>query len=224
MLDRMSGVLRFLAMCSVVLAACGDNDKASESIGGNVSGLAGTGLVLHNSNGEELAITGNGAFHFPTKLAFGAAYEVTVATQPTAPTQMCVVANGGGKIDADAPVEDVAVTCSKTAFTVGGTVSGLSGSGLVLQNNGGDDLAISADGSFTFATTVESGAAFHVTVKSQPTGPSSIARSIGSPSAARSPASPARSCSRTTEATTSPSHRTATSRSRRPSPAARPTR
>ena len=54
--------------------------------------------------------------------------------------------------------------------TVGGTVSSLSGSGLVLQNNGGDDLSISADGTFTFATAIADGASYAVTVKTEPTG------------------------------------------------------
>ena len=43
-----------------------------------------------------------------------------------------------------------AVTCANNGYTVGGTVSGLSGGGLVLQNNGGDDIAVSANGTFTF--------------------------------------------------------------------------
>ena len=32
-------------------------------------------------------------------------------------------------------------------YTVGGTVTGLRGSNLVLQNNGGDDIGVAADGS-----------------------------------------------------------------------------
>ena len=43
-----------------------------------------------------------------------------------------------------------------TSFTVGGTVSGLSGT-VVLQDNGGDDLSVTANGSFTFATTLATG-------------------------------------------------------------------
>ena len=39
-------------------------------------------------------------------------------------------------------------------YTVGGTVTGLTGSGLVLQNPGGADLPISASGAFTFANSV----------------------------------------------------------------------
>jgi hypothetical protein len=51
-----------------------------------------------------------------------------------------------------------------TDFTVGGTVSGLTGTGFVLQNNAGDDLSISSDGTFTFSTAISDGDTFHVTV------------------------------------------------------------
>jgi len=56
-------------------------------------------------------------------------------------------------------------------YSVGGTISGLiSGESVTLQNNGGDDLAISADGSFTFATNLADGDGYAVTVGTQPTG------------------------------------------------------
>ena len=38
------------------------------------------------------------------------------------------------------------------SFTVSGTVSGITGTGLVLQNNSADDKTITANGSFTFTT------------------------------------------------------------------------
>ena len=53
--------------------------------------------------------------------------------------------------------------------SVGGAVPGLAGRGLVLQNNAGDDLAIGADGSFSFVTSLDDGADYGVTVKTQPT-------------------------------------------------------
>lgn len=55
-------------------------------------------------------------------------------------------------------------------YSVGGIVSGLTTSGLELQNNTADTLAVSADGPFTFATKLEGGDVYAVTVSSQPTG------------------------------------------------------
>lgn len=70
-----------------------------------------------------------------------------------------------GSGDDDGPV------FAPSSYTVGGTVSGLSGAGLVLQNNAGNDLTVSANGSFTFSTSIVSGRAYAVTVKTQPSGP-----------------------------------------------------
>src|SRR5690606_27652227 len=54
--------------------------------------------------------------------------------------------------------------------TIGGSVTGLSGAGLMLQLNGGHDLAIAADGPFTFATQVPHGQSYVATVASKPDG------------------------------------------------------
>ena len=155
------------------------NDQASSvvtveprrQIGGTVTGLAGSGLVLQNNGADTLAITANGAFTFPTALANGSSYAVTVATQPGNPSQTCTVSNGGGTV-AGANVTNVAITCTTNTYTVGGTVSGLAGSGLVLRNNGGNDLAISANGAFTFPPALADGSAYAVTVATQPGSPS----------------------------------------------------
>jgi len=50
-------------------------------------------------------------------------------------------------------------------------VSGLTGSGLVLTDNGTDSLSVSASGSFVFATKVNVGSAFSIQVQSQPAQP-----------------------------------------------------
>ena len=55
-------------------------------------------------------------------------------------------------------------------FTIGGTVTGLSGAGLVLQNNAGAGLAVSAPGAFTFMGGLATGSAYSVTVATQPPG------------------------------------------------------
>lgn len=61
------------------------------------------------------------------------------------------------------------------SYTVGGTVSGLEvGNDVTLQNNGGDDLVVNADGSFTFATPVNDGGNYAVSVLTQPTTPDQV--------------------------------------------------
>ena len=141
------------------------------AVGGSVTGLLGTGLRLRNANGEVIAIAANGAFTFPTKVASGAGYGVSVETPPSAPTQACTVTNGTGTIAA-ADVTDIAVSCSTSNFTIGGEAQNVLGSGLILRNNGVDDLQVSASGAFTFATAIPSGATYSVSVAQQPTAPS----------------------------------------------------
>jgi galactose oxidase-like protein len=152
-----------------VQVACTTN---AYTIGGTVSGLSGSGLVLQDNAGDNLPVGANGSFTFATSIASGGAYSVTVLTQPTNPAQTCVVASGSGTAT-KANVTNVQVACAtvSTTYTIGGTVSGLSGSGLVLQDNGGDNLPVSANGSFTFATPIASGANYNVTVLTQPSNP-----------------------------------------------------
>jgi hypothetical protein len=136
------------------------------SVGGSVSGLSGT-VVLQDNGGDNLTLTANGAFAFATKLPTGTAYNVTVKTNPSG--QTCAVASGTGTIGA-ANVTGVAVSCASVpTYSVGGSVSGLSGT-VVLQDNGGDDLSVAANGAFTFATQLPTGAAYNVTVSTQPAG------------------------------------------------------
>lgn len=97
-------------------------------VGGTVSGLAGSGLVLQLDGANDLAVTADGAFSFAADLASGSAYAVSVATQPISPRQTCTVANGSGEI-AHADVGDVAVSCTTTTWTV--TPSVASGQGQI---------------------------------------------------------------------------------------------
>jgi len=169
-------VFLLLAMPLPIVVGCGGSagggstppPPTTYTIGGTVSGLTGTGLVLQDNGGNNLSVSASGSFTFSTAVASGAAYSVTVLTQPTG--QSCTVTSGSGT--ASANVSNVQVTCATTTYTIGGTVSGLTGTGLVLQDNGGNNLAVSASGSFTFSTAVASGAAYSVTVLTQPTGQS----------------------------------------------------
>jgi hypothetical protein len=167
------------AACGLIIAAglvlacndtpTGERTPTTYTVGGAVSGLAGSGLVLRDNGGDDLAVSANGTFTFATPVSNGAAFDVTVFAQPTSPAQTCVVTDGSGTM-ANANLTTIAIVCT-TTYTVGGTVTGLAGSGLVLRNNGGDDLAVSSNGAFTFATPVSNGAAFDVTVFNQPISP-----------------------------------------------------
>jgi hypothetical protein len=137
------------------------------TVGGVVGGLAGSGLVLRNNGADDLAVTGDGPFTFPTAIESGRPYDVEVVTQPTSPAQECAVESASGTVDAE-NVTAVRVQCVTIEYTLGGSVSGLAGSGLVLQNNGQDNLAIAANGPFAFATSLPTGAAYDVTVATQP--------------------------------------------------------
>jgi 6-phosphogluconolactonase (cycloisomerase 2 family) len=140
---------------------------ATYTVGGSVSGLAGSGLVLQNNSGSNTAISANGSFTFSTPVASGATYNVTVSSQPTAPSQMCVVKNGDGMVSGG-KVTNVAVTCTTRSYLVGVTVSGLTGTGLVLQVNGSGNLAVTGNDLFTLPTPVVSGSKYVVTVFAQP--------------------------------------------------------
>lgn len=149
----------------------GSTPPPTYTIGGNVSGLAGSGLVLQQTGGDDLPIAADGPFAFATPLVEGSLYSVTVSVQPSDPAQTCAVANGNGTVTG-ADVTDIEVTCSTTpTYTIGGTVSGLAGSGLVLQQDGGDNLAITANGNFTFATPLFDGRPYAVSVFAQPANP-----------------------------------------------------
>ena len=90
---------------------------------------------------------------------------MTVGTQPA--DQTCSVANGTGTMGG-ANVTNVTVTCSTNTYTVGGAVTGLTGT-VTLLNNGTNSTPISTDGSFTFSTAIAEGSTYNVTVQTQPT-------------------------------------------------------
>jgi Galactose oxidase, central domain len=142
------------------------------TIGGTVLGLKGTGLVLQDNGGDDLAVTGSATvpFTFKTTIATGGTYNVIIKTQPSSPTQTCSVTSGTGT--ATANVTNIQVVCAPV-FNIGGSISGLLGTGLTLQDNGGDNLVVTGTGnvSFTFATPLLSGATYAVTILTQPKAP-----------------------------------------------------
>jgi hypothetical protein len=159
-----------------VTVSCSSN---TFTVGGSVSGLVGSGLVLQNNAEDDLSIIADGSFTFATALDDGSDFDVSVLTQPTDPNQTCSVTNGSGTLNG-ASVTNIAVNCVADTFTIGGNVSGLTGTGLVLQNNNGDDLAINGNGDFTFATALDDGSNYEVSVLTQPAGPAQNCLAVNS--------------------------------------------
>ena len=140
---------------------------ASFTVGGGVSGLSAAGLVLANGTDTVAIASSATGFTLPGAVAQGTGYAVTVKTQPA--SQLCSVSNATGTING-ANVTNVAVACAAVAHSLGGTISGLPSSGLVL-GNGADTVSPAAGAlSFTFAKQVAEGGAYAVAVKTQPAG------------------------------------------------------
>lgn len=82
-------------------------------------------------------------------------------------------ANRNGVLD-DSEVGATTYVCNgknAEAFPVGGKISGLpDGASVELENNGGYDLTLDANGDFSFPKPIASGATYTVTVKTQPAG------------------------------------------------------
>lgn len=157
------------------LAGCDKSEVAPPppvtplTVGGLVSGVSGRGLVLQLNGASDLAVSADGKFNFPNALAKGSAYAVTVKASPSTPVkQTCTVSQGSGS-SAGVAVNNVAVTCTTNNFAVGGTVSGFSGKGLVLQLNGANDLAIASNGNFVFpGIRLPDGSDYSVAIKTTP--------------------------------------------------------
>ena len=96
------------ARAEVQVTIIDDDPETRFSVGGTVTGLQGSGLVLRNVVDDIPA--SNGSFAFPAGLVSASDYAVTVRAQPVDPDQTCTVSNGNGVI-ADTDVTDVAVDC-----------------------------------------------------------------------------------------------------------------
>jgi hypothetical protein len=167
-------VLALLA--GVVLAACGG--KAMFTVGGVIekntsyAGLLYSGLVLTDGGNSVTVPAGATTFAFPNQIAYGSTYNVVVGTQPLHET--CAVANGADTAGRMAAI-GVVVACNLNAYTIGGTVTGLTVDGLVLINgSSGGAVTVNASTTadlpvFTFGA-VTYGVAYGVSVLTQPAG------------------------------------------------------
>jgi Protein of unknown function (DUF3443) len=89
----------------------GGGHPGTDSIGGSVSGLTASGLVLENNGGDALTVAASAtSFTFSTGVASAGAYAVTIQTQPTG--ENCLLFNASGT--ANGNVTNVGVSCGNS--------------------------------------------------------------------------------------------------------------
>jgi hypothetical protein len=155
--------------CALTLASCGGSG-GSLYLGGAVVGLTRDGLVLTNNNGPDLVVAANAtSFVFPDLVGNDVDYNVRVKSSP--PSAVCTPSFNTGRT-ATYDVTSIVISCVTNTYDLGGTVTGLTGSGLVLVN-GADRVAVAPPSSGTTTTfkfsKVGDGSPYGVTVLTQPT-------------------------------------------------------
>ncbi|ARU55010.1 hypothetical protein OLMES_0923 [Oleiphilus messinensis] len=123
--------------------------------------------IVVSLNGEHETTSGNGSFEFDTVFTAGDSYVVAIVSDGT--SQACTASNSSGTITGNVTV---AIQCVSNEpvpeFTVGGSVSGLTGSASVTLN-GAETITIS-EGEFTFTELLLDNQTYSVTLASIPDG------------------------------------------------------
>jgi hypothetical protein len=158
------------AFCAaLVLAACGGDNGGDLFLAGRVIGLTKEGLVLENrSNGDTKAVAAFAdSFIFDKGVNNDESFDVQVKTQPAGAE--CTPFYNRGRTGAYS-IQSIEIRCVTNSYQLGGTVSGLTTSGLEVIN-GADKLAIPAGAtSFIMPTKVGDGAPYGLIIFSQPNG------------------------------------------------------
>lgn len=167
------------ALCAALLAGCGGGDDGSLVLQATIYGLTKQGLVLTSGSQEVTVTAGAAAVTFPNLIEEDSTIDVKIKTQPTA--AKCDVDPKTVGLKANYyTARQVVIKCITDSYTLGGTIAGLTGEGLVLNN--GDQQVKPAAGStdFKFANNVADGANYGVTVLQQPAGQvCTIANNVG---------------------------------------------
>ena len=164
-----------------------DNANSGNLTGGNVNinvsctttqydvNINVTGLITNNnlslSNGGDTLNFNNDGTQTISTLDDESTCDVNITAQPDTPDQVCSfdTADSGTLSGSDVTIN---ISCVTTQYSIDVDVNGLAaGNSVTFQNNGGDDLTVNADGISSFATALDDGSAYAVTVLTQPTAP-----------------------------------------------------
>lgn len=155
LLSRWTGL--FASATLLALSACG-GDGATHSIGGTLAGSVGP-VVVRLNGGNDITMTGPGAFTFANSLNGGDAYSVTASG-----AQNCNVSNGSGT--ASSNVSNITITCTsvvRSATLVGAAenppvTTSASGRGAIVVNPTTREIS----GGLTFSGLTPSAGGHHI--------------------------------------------------------------
>lgn len=161
------------AALAMVAALAGCGGKAQYVVGGTISNLNNSGLVLVNNGGDDLTVAaGATTFAFSKQIDYGTDYNITVKTQPAHMT--CSVTAGSASAGYNVTIS-AAVSCVQNSYSLSGQYTGVTAAAdgtartvtLVNGSTGGSVVLTSATataGDFTFSTAVADGQTYGVTV------------------------------------------------------------
>lgn len=165
--------------CALGLSACGGNDDGELQLAVGLSGVTETGLTISNKGSTPIAVEPGSVYVFPVLVPVDSDYDITVVGRPEN-TESCVVNNGKGNTGSFSP-QNISIVCVIKTYDLGGTVTGLTEDGLVV-NNGAQSVRIAKDATtFKMSTPttanpnpklgqVAAGVPYGLTILAQPNG------------------------------------------------------
>ncbi|SHH55312.1 hypothetical protein [Massilia sp. CF038] len=147
--------------CALGLASCGGGDNGQLQISVTLVNVTKPGLKLQNNGGNFYDVPPGAVYSFPDLIPIDGSFDIVAQGQPPNTTK-CEVVNGKKKAT-NISLQTIRVECTLITYHLGGTISGLTGDGLVLVN-GTDKKTIPA-GTTSFNLTVDPGNGGAVTGK-----------------------------------------------------------
>ena len=153
-------------VCAAALTSCGGITDTFGFVSGTLTGLgAGQQVTLQNNGSDNVVMTSNGVFTFPTQLSSLGAFSVTVLAQPA--NQFCTVTRPTGVIPTNGLQADI-TTVACAANSLGVNVTGLVAGQSVTLANASNSVTVTANGLATFPGILAGATAYAVTVTTQP--------------------------------------------------------
>ena len=135
---------RLILPLALVAIACDSSSgpAATYTVGGQASGVIGSGCVLQVNGANNRTITGNGPFTFPATFLDGEDYVARVLTDPIGPNQTCSLTDSSGTVNGG-HVTNIGLSCTVDQplcadHYFAGTLSGDVGTGFLTDSYTGE--------------------------------------------------------------------------------------